>query len=73
MMNSDKSTPEGLRRRDFLGSLAAASTTRLHHLEENLGGLDVELSEEELRAFRTALQEIEVVGSREPESIHTSL
>jgi aryl-alcohol dehydrogenase-like predicted oxidoreductase len=48
-------------------------TTKLHHLEENLGALSVELSDDERREFRTALSQIKVQGSREPDSIHTSL
>ena len=46
-------------------------TTKLHHLEEDLGALEVELSEDELSEFRTALEEIEVRGSREPASVNT--
>ena len=48
-------------------------TTKLHHLEEDLGALSVELSDAELQEFRAALQEIEVLGSREPDSILSSL
>ncbi len=48
-------------------------TTKLHHLEEDLGALSIELSADELQEFRRALSQINVQGSREPESIHTSL
>ena len=41
-------------------------TTKLHRLEENLGGADVELTEEDLTAFREALAEIDVEGERYP-------
>ncbi len=48
-------------------------TTKLHRLEENLAALLVELNAGELQEFRAALLEIEVMGSRKPDSIHTSL
>ncbi len=48
-------------------------TTKLHHVEENLRALSVELSDAELQAFRTALSTINVQGSRVPESINTNL
>ena len=43
-------------------------TTKLHHLEEDLGALDVEFTPDELRDFRAAFSEIELVGVRSPES-----
>lgn len=43
-------------------------TTKLHHLEENLGAAAVEISAEELRQFNAALAKIEVQGARAPES-----
>ena len=47
-------------------------TTKLHHLEEDLGALDVAFASDELSEFRTAMEEIEIVGSRAPESIFTN-
>jgi aryl-alcohol dehydrogenase-like predicted oxidoreductase len=43
-------------------------STRLHHIEENLGAVDVELTAAELQEFRTAISQIEVLGVRSPES-----
>jgi aryl-alcohol dehydrogenase-like predicted oxidoreductase len=42
-------------------------TTKLHHLQENLGALNVEISPEELGQFREQLAQIEVVGARSRE------
>src|SRR3984957_16495019 len=44
-------------------------TTKLHRLEENLGGADVELSAEDLREIESAFAEIEVQGERYPEAM----
>jgi aryl-alcohol dehydrogenase-like predicted oxidoreductase len=41
-------------------------TTKLHRLEENLGGAEVSLTPGELAAITAALQEIELVGARYP-------
>jgi aryl-alcohol dehydrogenase-like predicted oxidoreductase len=46
-------------------------TTKLHHLEEDLGASDVTFSSEELREFREAFSEIELQGVRSPESALT--
>lgn len=48
-------------------------TTKLHHLEENLGAMSVTFSPDELREFRAALSEIQVQGSREPASALSDL
>jgi aryl-alcohol dehydrogenase-like predicted oxidoreductase len=48
-------------------------TTRLHHLEENLGAVAVQFSPDELREFREAFSSIEVQGSRAPESVRADL
>ncbi|WP_213805354.1 aldo/keto reductase [Granulicella sp. dw_53] len=42
-------------------------TTKLHRLEENLGGADVELTSEDLREIEEALSEIEFQGERYPD------
>jgi aryl-alcohol dehydrogenase-like predicted oxidoreductase len=42
-------------------------TTKLHHLEENLGALKVQITPDELQQFRAELSEIKVVGARSPE------
>ena len=44
-------------------------TTKLHRLQENLGALDVELSDEELREIDLAASNIEIVGARYPEEL----
>jgi aryl-alcohol dehydrogenase-like predicted oxidoreductase len=41
-------------------------TTKLHRLEENLGGADVELTSDDLAAIRDAISAIEVQGDRYP-------
>ena len=46
-------------------------TTKLHHVEEDLGALDVTFSPEELKEFRAAFSEIELEGVRSPESALT--
>jgi aryl-alcohol dehydrogenase-like predicted oxidoreductase len=43
-------------------------TTKLHHVQEDLGALDVTFTQEELREFRHAFAEIALVGVRQPES-----
>lgn len=48
-------------------------TTKLHHLEEDLRALSVTFSDDELQTFRAALDAVKVVGSRTPDTIHTSL
>lgn len=44
-------------------------TTKLHRLEENVGGASVHLDEEELANINAALQEIEIVGARYPQHL----
>jgi len=44
-------------------------TTKLHRLEENLGGANVVLSVEDLREMDAALSQIELVGERYPAAI----
>jgi len=46
-------------------------TTKLHHLEEDLGASNVTFSPAELREFREAFSEIELQGVRSPESALT--
>jgi aryl-alcohol dehydrogenase-like predicted oxidoreductase len=43
-------------------------TTKLHRLEENIGGAAVELSPEDLRQLETAASKIAVQGARYPEA-----
>ncbi|MDX1642253.1 MAG: aldo/keto reductase, partial [Balneolaceae bacterium] len=43
-------------------------TTKLHHIKENLGALDVEFTQEELREFREDFEAIELAGVRSFES-----
>lgn len=44
-------------------------TTKLHRLEENLGGATVVLSEEDLKNIENAASEITVQGARYPEAL----
>ena len=44
-------------------------TTKLHRLEENLGGANVELSADDLRQLDEATKKIEVQGARYPEQL----
>ncbi len=44
-------------------------TTKLHRLEENVGGAAVHLDEEELANINAALQEVEIVGARYPQHL----
>lgn len=44
-------------------------TTKLHHLEENLGAAAVNFTRAELAEFRTALEAIPVHGVRTPETV----
>lgn len=48
-------------------------TTKLHRLEENLGAVDVELTENDLRDIQAALARIEVVGARYPEHLQKTV
>ncbi len=44
-------------------------TTKLHRLEENLGGADLALGDDEVRELGAALDGIPVVGARLPEAV----
>ena len=44
-------------------------TTKLHHLEENIGSVDIELTTEDLREIERALANITIQGARYPESL----
>jgi aryl-alcohol dehydrogenase-like predicted oxidoreductase len=44
-------------------------TTKLHHLEENIGSVDIELTAEDLREIERALANITIQGARYPESL----
>jgi len=44
-------------------------TTKLHRLEENLGGASVELSPDDLRQVAHALDQIEINGDRYPAAL----
>ena len=48
-------------------------TKKLKYLEENMGALDVVISEEEEREIRRAVEAVEVHGARYPEHISGSL
>ena len=44
-------------------------TTKLHRLEENIGGDDVELTADDLREIDRAASQITVEGARYPEHL----
>lgn len=44
-------------------------TTKLHHVQENIGSINVRFSPEELKTFRQAFEKIQLVGVRTPESV----
>ncbi|GAB3416178.1 aldo/keto reductase [Niabella aquatica] len=44
-------------------------TTKMHRLQENVGGADIHLSDSELAAIGDALKDIEIVGARYPEHL----
>lgn len=46
-------------------------TTKLHRLEENLGGAHVELTADDLKAIRDAVSAIDIQGDRYPASMQT--
>ena len=48
-------------------------TTKLHRLEENLGGASVQLSPEDLRNIEAALKGIEVQGARYPQHLQANV
>ena len=44
-------------------------TTKLHRLEENLGGANVDLTPDELREIEKGTADIEIEGARLPEAV----
>lgn len=44
-------------------------TTKLHHLEENMGAMDISFTSDELKEFRNAFEKIDLIGVRLPESV----
>jgi aryl-alcohol dehydrogenase-like predicted oxidoreductase len=46
-------------------------TTKLHHMKENMGALSITFTEGELKEFREALEEISLIGIRDPQSALT--
>jgi aryl-alcohol dehydrogenase-like predicted oxidoreductase len=44
-------------------------TTKLHHVEENIGGMNINFSPDELQTFRAEFEKIALVGVRKPESV----
>jgi aryl-alcohol dehydrogenase-like predicted oxidoreductase len=44
-------------------------TTKLHRLEENLGGVDVEFTVEELTDITAAASKLQLVGDRLPQAM----
>jgi len=48
-------------------------TTKIHRLEENVGGTTIQLNQEELANLENALKDIEIVGARYPQSIQGTI
>jgi pyridoxine 4-dehydrogenase len=48
-------------------------TTKLHRLEENIGAASLQLSDSDLAAIATALQQIKVVGDRYPANLQNAV
>jgi aryl-alcohol dehydrogenase-like predicted oxidoreductase len=48
-------------------------TTKIHRLEENIGGAAITLNENELRHVDAALKEIEIVGARYPQHLQQTV
>ncbi|MBT31516.1 MAG: aldo/keto reductase [Thalassobius sp.] len=48
-------------------------TSKLHRLQENIGGANITLSDEELNKIDTALKEITIVGERYPQQIQAKV
>ncbi len=44
-------------------------TTKLHRLEENLGAVNVELTQDDLREIESTFSKITVQGARLPEAV----
>ena len=44
-------------------------TTKLHRLEENIGGTTISMTQDELNSINTALEKIQVTGDRYPEAM----
>ncbi|KAI9642700.1 hypothetical protein NHQ30_008431 [Ciborinia camelliae] len=53
--------------------ISIPGTKKIKYLEENLGALRVQLSKEEEREIRTAIEKVEVGGARYPEGMSSSL
>ncbi|MDX1333718.1 MAG: hypothetical protein R3252_11850 [Robiginitalea sp.] len=49
-------------------SQVLAGTTKLHHMKEDMGALDVSFSATELKEFRSELEKIQLIGVWPPES-----
>ena len=48
-------------------------TTKLHRLEENIGGAEIALTGEDLREIGAALDAIPVAGDRYPASLQAAI
>ena len=48
-------------------------TTKLHHLEEDLGALEISFTPGELVEFRNAFEKIELIGVRDPDTVLTDI
>jgi len=48
-------------------------TTKLHRLQENIGGTNISLSDDELNKINAALATIKILGDRYPAQIQTKI
>jgi aryl-alcohol dehydrogenase-like predicted oxidoreductase len=48
-------------------------TTKLHHVKENIGALDITFTPDEIAEIRNSLHSIEIAGVREPDSVSRDL
>lgn len=44
-------------------------TTKIHRLEENVGGAEIKLNEDDLKKIHAAIRDIEIVGARYPQHL----
>ena len=58
---------EGLAQKPWIAPIPG--TTKLHRLQENLGAVNVSLSNEDLRNIEAAYAKIEIVGARYPKHL----
>lgn len=48
-------------------------TTKLHHVKENMGAINIQFTDAELKDFRTEIEAVKIVGVRNKESVFKNL